>query len=160
MKLINVLFFILALLAGYLIGNYWPLFAPTKTETTVTTPSTKKTTTTKKLPTKDKYPKTSSDRIVLTSVTPDLLVKSPLLLSGAAQVFENQFSARLKDANGKVIAETPVYADSPDAGEFGAFNEFLAFEQPATSTGTLELFEADAASGKEVGIVSVSVKFK
>lgn len=165
MKTGTIFGIILALLVGYVIGNYWPLFNLNKPEVQQpTTTKTKETaapaeTATTKLPTKAQYPDTSSDTIVLSSVKQNSLIQSPLLLSGAAVAFENQFTARLEDANGKEILETPVYADSPDAGEFGKFNQFLVFENPATSTGTLELFEQDAASGKETGKVTVKVKF-
>lgn len=87
-------------------------------------------------------------------------ISSPLVVTGKARVFENQFSYRLKDSAGTVIVEGPAYASSPDAGQFGPFRIETKFSLPKTPEGTLEVFDASAKDGTEIDKVVIPVTFK
>lgn len=91
-----------------------------------------------------------SDKIRLTSPQPDEAVMSPLVVMGEARgiwYFEASFPAKLFDADGKLLASAPAQAQGDwMAEEFVPFAVSLAFDRPATETGTLVL-EKDNPSG-------------
>lgn len=84
----------------------------------------------------------------------------PLTISGEARVFENQFNYELKDGNGKFLSSGSLYANSPDVGQFGAFNKEIFYEEPETDSGILEVFDYSAKDGTKENIVAVQLKFK
>ncbi|HZZ99091.1 MAG TPA: Gmad2 immunoglobulin-like domain-containing protein, partial [Candidatus Paceibacterota bacterium] len=49
-------------------------------------------------------------------------VESPILVTGTARVFENQFTVQVKDSSGKVVASAHVMSDAKDAGQFGNYS--------------------------------------
>jgi hypothetical protein len=87
-------------------------------------------------------------------------VSLPLLVSGEARVFENQFNFRLRDEDGTILAMDSVYAHSPDTGQFGPFNIEKTYPTPKGNAGTIEIFDYSAKDGTEQDKVVISVRFK
>lgn len=81
------------------------------------------------------------------------------IVGSAKGAFENTLVARLKNANGEVILETPIIYDSPGDGGLGYFDVSVTFST-ATSSGLLEVFYTSAKDGSIVDLVSVPLKFK
>jgi len=90
------------------------------------------------------------DMIRLTSPQADEAVGSPLVVKGEARgtwYFEASFPAKLFDADGKLLAAVPARAQGDWMTEnYVPFLVALAFDRPATATGTLVL-EKDNPSG-------------
>lgn len=83
----------------------------------------------------------------------------PLLITGRARVFENQFAYRLTDADGTVLVVGTATAAAPDVGQFGEFSISASYAKPATPTGVLEVFENSAKDGTEINKVTIPVTF-
>lgn len=105
------------------------------------------------------------DLIVLTSPQPNIVVTSPLNLTGEARgnwYFEAVFPVKLLDANGDVLAQDQGQAQSDWMTEnFVPFKATLQFTAPTTGTGTLVL-EKDNPSGlpEHADSLIVPVKFR
>ncbi len=101
----------------------------------------------------------ASGNIVVYEPDPSDEVGVPLVITGKARVFENQFAYRLTDAAGTVLVLGTATADAPDIGEFGEFTVSASYDEPATDTGTLEVFQYSAKDGTEVDKVTIAVNF-
>lgn len=84
----------------------------------------------------------------------------PLVIDGAARVFESTFAYRLKDSNGAILVENSAMANAPDAGQFGLFHVEASYPEPKGTIGTVEVFEYSAKDGSEINKVIVPVRFK
>ncbi len=82
--------------------------------------------------------------------------QSPLTISGTANVFEATVSMRVLDANGEVIARTFTTATC-GTGCRGDFSASVRYSVKEAQTGTVEVFEVSAASGRRTHVVSVPV---
>lgn len=98
--------------------------------------------------------------IIVTAPANGAFVRSPLIVSGSARVFENQFRIRLRDQDGTILIEMGVYAHSPDVGQYGSFQESIIYLSPHGSQGTVEVFDYSAKDGSEIDMVQVPVIFK
>jgi len=87
------------------------------------------------------------------------LVSVPLLVKGNARVFEGAVFIRLKDKNGKILAEGQTTA-AKGAPERGDFELSLKFEPPPPGQGSLEVFEKSAKDGSERNKVTVPVRWQ
>ncbi|MFA6106221.1 MAG: Gmad2 immunoglobulin-like domain-containing protein [Patescibacteria group bacterium] len=83
----------------------------------------------------------------------------PVIIKGQARVFENTFTYRVKDADGKILIEKNAMTSAPDAGIFGNFEISSNYIVPETETGIVEVFEYSAKDGSETNMVRVPVKF-
>jgi len=97
--------------------------------------------------------------IVVNSPVSDAQVSSPLTVTGKARVFENQFSYRLKDSNGNILAEGSAYANAPDMGQFGTFEINIPFTT-MSDKGILEVYDNSPKDGAEIDKVTISLNFK
>lgn len=78
----------------------------------------------------------------------------------ASAVFENQFSWRVKDATGKIVANGQAMTDSPDMGQPGGFKITAIFDaMPTGVNGMLDLFNNSPKDGSEQLFVSVPLRF-
>ena len=88
--------------------------------------------------------------IRVTSPTSNQVISSPLHIEGEARgnwYFEASFPVRLEDANGNVLAITPVQAQGEwMTTEFVPFELDLTYQMPTTQTGVL-ILEKDNPSG-------------
>ena len=83
----------------------------------------------------------------------------PLRVEGEARVFENQLNVRLKDADGTILTERGVTAQSPDIGLYGPFALELTYPEPEGTEGTIEAFDYSAKDGSEIDKVIIPVTF-
>ncbi len=86
-------------------------------------------------------------------------ISLPLVVKGDARVFENTVNFRLLDESGALLVEHFATADSPDIGQFGAFESTVSYPKPKGTKGTLEVFWYSPADGTEEDKVIIPVKF-
>ena len=103
--------------------------------------------------------------IVIETPKPDAEVTSPVTISGTASVFEGTVQIRILDSDGEELASTFATATEGAPGR-GDFTKTIAFSVTEAQEGTIEAYEADAASGSEgsesgeLFTVSVPVRLK
>jgi len=87
------------------------------------------------------------------------LVDDPVGVCGVGTGFEGVFAARIRDANGTELTQSPVQAGG--TGIWGNFRVELPLGSvPATPHGTLEVYEPSAAGdGSELNNVVVPITF-
>jgi len=100
-----------------------------------------------------------NENIALFEPAPETSVSNPFTVKGAARVFENVVSIRLRDGDESVLAETFATAQSADIGLFGNFEVNLSYPQPRFSMGTLEVYQESARDGSEQDKISIPVEF-
>lgn len=97
-------------------------------------------------------------RIVVRSPAEGQAVGRSILVSGLSDTFEATVHARVKDANGTVLAEG--HGMGGTLGVQKPFKISLQLKRrPVTPTGTVEAFEIDMRDGDEVEKYAVSVHF-
>jgi len=104
---------------------------------------------------------TNQPNITVFSPTRGEEVILPFVVLGQARVFENMLSVRLKEKDsGKVIFWSPVYANAPDAGQFGLFEQTIDYLtiKPAGEDVILEAYDNSAKDGSEIDLVSIPLK--
>jgi germination protein M len=102
---------------------------------------------------------TEKPNIVVTSPKADQEVSSPLTITGEARVFENVLRVRLQDQDGNTIIESNATANSPDMGQFGPFQQSVAFPSQKGKNGSLEVFSLSAKDGDEINKVIIPIQF-
>jgi hypothetical protein len=100
-------------------------------------------------------PRAVSDRIAVYSPSVGVTVATELRVRGAARVFEANVSWRLKDRSQKVLASGQLTASLGTSAAWGTFERVVALPPSATGNVTLELYEASARDGSELGLVSI-----
>ncbi len=68
---------------------------------------------------------TGQGSIILTSPKTGDVVDSPILVTGKARAFENQFMVQLQDVNGNVVYQTSVMSDAKDTGQWGNYKVYI-----------------------------------
>lgn len=101
-------------------------------------------------------PSSSRNIEVLSPLTGDK-IKSGFSVKGNARVFENVVSIRLSDSSGNILSQTTSTANSPDTGEFGAFEKNINFKTKDTE-GKLEVYQVSAKDGSEIDKVIIPVQ--
>ncbi len=101
-----------------------------------------------------------SGNMIVTSPLPNDSVLHDFVITGRARVFENQFSWRVLDLKGAVLASGSAYAYAPDVGQFGDFD--IPVRLPVSATfGTdriiLETFDHSAKDGSVIDLAQVPV---
>jgi len=86
-------------------------------------------------------------------------ISSPVKITGEVRVFENQFSIRVIDGNGKILDEENAMGNNGDMGIFNPFEKEISYPAPSTSNGTIEVFDYSAKDGTEIDKVTIPVKF-
>lgn len=102
----------------------------------------------------------SADKVAEAVLVGYPVLASPFTFYGTGTAFESQMSWRLRDAKRALLAEGSFMVHSPDMGIPGPFRETVTFEKtPATTSGTLFIFEASAKDGTPIHVVSIPVRF-
>jgi hypothetical protein len=100
-----------------LIGGWWllksspvtaPINSPSPTFSVTVTPTA--------------TPTPSTPNITITSPKNGETVDSPILVTGRARIFENQFTVQVKNSSGHIFATAHVFTDAKDSGQFGNYN--------------------------------------
>ncbi len=96
--------------------------------------------------------------IWVTAPLADQSITSPVKIRGNARVFEATVSFRLKDADGKILAQgfATALAGAPDRGDFEAE---LKFTPSSAGKGQLEVFEESMKDGSDQNMVIIPVKW-
>lgn len=104
----------------------------------------------------------SSQEVIVTSTKSAIKVSSPqvgteitdsVTLKGTADVFESQFSARLKDENGKVLVQASITANGDKS-----FEKTLSFKQVAkTQIGVIEVYDTSEKDGEIDDIATIQI---
>jgi len=102
---------------------------------------------------------TESDNIRVTAPVANGKISNPVYVQGEARVFENVVELRLSDSDGTVLAQTFTTTRAADIGLFGPFDISLAYQDPQGTVGTLEVFWTSPATGTEIDVVTIPVKF-
>jgi hypothetical protein len=96
--------------------------------------------------------------IQVTSPLPNSHVKLPIIITGKARVFENQFTYRVLDVNKNKLVEGSAYANAPDVGQFGVFSiKIDSLPKTSSNAITLEIFDYSPKDGAEIDKVSIPV---
>ena len=74
---------------------------------------------------------------------------NPARVQGLANTFEATFQVRIRDGNGRTLAEGPVDATC-GTGCWGAFEVFVPYNVKTAGWGSIEVFELSPADGSEV----------
>lgn len=124
------------------------------------TPTTTVTVSVSPTPTATNTP--ASPNITITSPKASAVVDSPILVTGRARIFENQFTVQVKNNAGTVVATAHVFTDAKDAGQFGNYSVKVPIPAGlATSTMTVEaLSYSPKGDGSFEGYASVPVTLK
>jgi hypothetical protein len=101
---------------------------------------------------------TSNQSLSVTSPTPDQAVTSPFRVEGKSNFFEAHTAIRMKDANGKVMAQSFATA-SGWMDNLYPFATYVSYSKPPTATGTVEIYEPSAQDGSDINLISIPVKF-
>ncbi|MCR4312118.1 MAG: GerMN domain-containing protein [Candidatus Uhrbacteria bacterium] len=163
-----MVFVLIALVASLALKDTGPAPAGNNDDTTVETPPVDGPSEDDEIPddgTDDTSTSSTSGNIVVYEPDPftfggeNDVVGVPLVVTGKARVFENQFAYRLTDDDGNVLVEGSAMANAPDTGTFGEFTISTSYDEPATSMGVLEVFQYSAMDGSEVDKVTIPVLF-
>lgn len=97
--------------------------------------------------------------IWVTSPLSGQIIASPVEISGSARVFEATVSFRLKDEQGKILAQGFANA-SQGAPERGDFKGQLAFKPAGAGKGQIEVFEVSMKDGSDRNKVIIPVEWQ
>lgn len=98
--------------------------------------------------------------IRIRSPKPNNVVSLPIIITGEARVFENQFNYRVRDSDGSVLTEGAATTNSRDIGQFGTFTIIInSLAEPNGINGEIEVFDYSPKDNTEVDKVSIPVKF-
>lgn len=100
-----------------------------------------------------------SPAILVESPTLGATVKSPLRVTGTANVFEAVFQVNVVDKDGAVIADKRVQATS-GTGTRGTFDVTVTYPSGHAGRGSLVVFEKSAKDGSPINVVKIPVTLK
>jgi len=123
-----------------------PLFTPTKLAVSATP----------KPPAASPTKGVTEPAITISSPKSGETVRSPLVVSGTARVFEGALVIVVKDAGGKVLATRPAQA-TIGAPERGTYKVEVTFAVSTTQAGTVEAFTHSPKDGSIQDLASVKV---
>jgi immunoglobulin-like protein involved in spore germination len=98
-------------------------------------------------------PQAISDRIAVYSPTVGAAVSRDFTVSGLARVFEATVSWRVRDSAQRVVASGVANASIGTSALWGAYEIAVKLPQTVSGNVTLEVYEASAKDGSEVGLV-------
>jgi hypothetical protein len=81
---------------------------------------------------------------------------NPARVLGLANTFEATFQVRIRDGNGRTLAEGPVSATC-GTGCWGTFEVFVPYHVNTAGWGSIEVFEHSAADGSEVNVTEYPI---
>lgn len=85
-------------------------------------------------------------------------IKSPLLISGQADLGGEKLKVRIKDSKGLVLAES--FVQVKNAKKMSDFSINLSYKKPTAPKGTVEVFQLITKSNSEVNKIIIPVIFK
>ncbi|MGH3712234.1 MAG: Gmad2 immunoglobulin-like domain-containing protein [Micromonosporaceae bacterium] len=97
--------------------------------------------------------------IVVTSPRIGAQVRSPVTITGTANVYEATVSVRILDAAGREIA-TGFTTATCGSGCRGRFSTSLSFQVSTAQTGRIQVYEVSAEDGSRVNVVDIPVSLQ
>jgi len=104
-----------------------------------------------KNPTENKIIKIESPKI-------NEAIKSPVVISGQASVFEAVLQTRIKDASGLILAQTQIM--TAEGQTMSPFSASIKYKKPTKTNGTVEVFVNSPKDGSETNKLTIPVIFK
>ncbi len=98
--------------------------------------------------------------IRVTAPTNGQTISNPVTVTGHARTFEQGVNFRLREANGRVLAEDFTTAQAPELGQFGPFQITINYPEPTQREGVLEVFQSSPRDGSEIDKVIINVRFE
>ncbi|MCL4078384.1 GerMN domain-containing protein [Coriobacteriia bacterium Es71-Z0120] len=95
--------------------------------------------------------------IFVESPRPGESARSPLRISGTANVFEAVFKAEVRDAAGTVVGSKTIMASS-GTGTRGTFADTVPFTVTRVQMGSLVVFAESPRDGSRIDVVTIPVK--
>lgn len=86
-------------------------------------------------------------------------IKSPVSISGKANVFEGNVRVRIKDKNENVLSDTFMNA-SGAYDKLYPFEKEISYTSPTSQTGVVEIFAEDMKNGGEINKIVIPVIFE
>lgn len=83
--------------------------------------------------------------------------RSPLRITGTANVFEAVFQAEVRDASGTVVGSKTITASS-GTGTRGTFSSTVPFAVTRTQMGSLVVFAESPRDGSRIDVVTIPIK--
>ncbi|MEA2097788.1 MAG: Gmad2 immunoglobulin-like domain-containing protein [Patescibacteria group bacterium] len=105
---------------------------------------------------KDKY--FGNDFIQIKFPQKNTAIKSPVLISGEANVFEANVRIKIKDENGNVLANSFITAGGWMDAKY-PFEKEIDYTFPTSPNGIIEVFEEDTKNGNEIHKVTIPIAF-
>jgi hypothetical protein len=107
-------------------------------------------------------PTVATSSVTIISPKYNDVVDSPVIVTGKARVFENQFTVRLKDSTGKIVYQRDaVMSDAKDSNMWGTYSIKIPFPVGLGSNFKIEAVDYSAKGGGAMaGYASVPVKLK
>ena len=81
---------------------------------------------------------------------------NPARVMGLANTFEATFRVRIRDGDGRTLAERPVMATC-GTGCWGTFEVFVPYNVARAGWGSIEVFELSAADGSEIHVTEYPI---
>lgn len=100
----------------------------------------------------------AQSNIYVTSPLPNATVGNSLVITGNARVFENTVSYRVKDVSGAVLSSGFATANSPDIGQYGAYQFNVNLSAVPAQPLIIEVYWASAKDGSDADLVSYVVQ--
>lgn len=105
----------------------------------------------------DKY--FGNDFIQIELPQKNAVIKSPVLISGKANVDEANVRVKITDGNKNILADTFITADGW-MDKLHPFEKEITYQTPQTENGLIEIFEESAKDGSEIYKVEIPVVFE
>lgn len=102
--------------------------------------------------------RSAQSNIYVLSPLPNATVGQSFTITGNARVFENVVSYRVKDPSGAVLASGYTVANSPDIGQYGAYQFNVNVGNIAAQPLTVEVYWQSAKDGSDADLVSYIVQ--
>lgn len=85
-------------------------------------------------------------------------IKSPLAISGQANLAGNRLKIRIKDSKNLILKE--AFAQTKNSKQLSDFSTNLTYKKPSSTKGTVEIFLVAAKNNSEIFKISIPVVFK
>ncbi len=85
-------------------------------------------------------------------------IKSPLAISGQANLAGNRLKIRIKDSKNLILKE--AFAQTKNSKQLSDFSTNLIYKKPSSTKGTVEIFLVATKDNSEIFKISIPVVFK
>jgi len=85
-------------------------------------------------------------------------IKSPVVVSGQANLSGNKLKVRIKDSKNLILKET--FVKTKNSKQMSAFSTSLVYKKPSSAKGVIEIFLVSSKDNSEIYKVTIPVTFK